>query len=196
MPTRRFFLLASAAMVLAACESTPPLSAPRPIDFSQRGAIVLNAATVGFVDATRPSGAVHVESRAPTPPLEAVRQWTAQRLQAAGQSGTVRVIVKDASIVEVPLPRTGGITGYFTRDQAQRYEGRLEVEVHGEQPGATGIFRAFTQAVATQSTTVPENISLAAREAALQELTRRMAEDIDARLDAGIRRDLAPMVVR
>ncbi|MGQ9366563.1 LPS assembly lipoprotein LptE [Azospirillum sp. ST 5-10] len=198
MPTRRLLLLAAAtAAALAACQSAPPVSAPRPIDFAQRGPIVLNAATVGFVDATRPSaGAVHVEDRAPTPPLEAVRQWAAQRLQAAGQSGTVRVVVKDASIVEVALPRTGGITGYFTKDQAQRYDGRLEVEVHGEQAGAASSFSAFAKAVATQSTTVPEDISLAAREAALQELTRRLVEDIDARLDAGIRRDLAPMVVR
>ncbi|WP_029008570.1 hypothetical protein [Azospirillum halopraeferens] len=195
--TRRLLLLAAAATALAACQSTPPRPAARPIDFSHYSPIVLNAATVGFVDSHRPSaGAVHVEDRMATPPAEVVRRWAAERLQSAGPAGQVRVVVKDAGIVEVPLARTEGIRGLFTVDQAQRYDGRLEVEVHGDLPGATAVFRGFTRAVATQSTTVPENVSLADREAALQELTRRLAEDINARLDAGIRRDLAPMVVR
>lgn len=199
MPSRRSLLLAAvAAATLAACQSAPIRTAPRPIDFSSFGPIVMNAAKIDFVDASRPAGGVvHVEQRASTPPMEAMRRWTAERLQAAGRTGTVRVTVRDASIIEVPLPTTGGVKGYFTNEQAQRYEGRLEVEVVGETPLAGGgSFRGGTKAVATHATSVPENVTLADREATISEISRRMAEEINARLDSGVRKDLATMVAR
>lgn len=200
MPSRRFLLLAAAAsLTLAACQSAAPVhTAPRPIGFTAFGPIVLNAAKIDIIDATRPaSGAVHVEPRAATPPLEAVRIWTAERLQAAGRAGTVRVTVRDASIVEVPLQTTGGVKGLFTNDQSHRYDGRLEVEITGEAPVAGGgSFRGATKASATYSATVAENATLAERDAVIAEVSRRLAEDINARLDAGIRKDLTAMVLR
>ncbi len=198
MLSRRLLLAAgTATLLLAACQSTPPRPAPRPIDFSNFGPIVLNAGTVDVVDSYRPMGAKHVEGRSPVPPAEAVRRWAAERLQAAGGPGRVRVTIRDAGIVEVPLPTKKGISGYFTNDQAQRYDGRIEVEVAGEVPDTgSGGFRGVTRSTVTQSTTVAENISLADREATFLDLTRRMMEDLNARLDAGIRKDLAPMVRR
>lgn len=199
MPSRRSLLLAAvAAAALAACQSAPIRPAPRSIDFSSFGPIVMNAAKIDFVDASRPAGGVvHVEQRASTPPVEAMRRWTAERLQATGRAGTVRVTVRDASIIEVPLPTTGGVKGYFTNDQAQRYEGRLEVEIVGETPmSAGGSFRGSTRAIATHATSVPENVTLADREATISEISRRLAEEINARLDAGIRKDLTTMVAR
>ncbi|HYH18427.1 MAG TPA: hypothetical protein VD995_07385 [Azospirillum sp.] len=201
MPTRRSFLLTAAAAVslaLAACQSTPPRVSTQPIGFTQFGPIVLNAAAIDVVDNHRPSGGgKHIEQTAPTPPAEAVRRWAAERLQAGGRQGAVRVTVRDASIIETQLPTTQGVKGYFTNDQAQRYDGRLDVEIAGEAPIAGGgSFRGVTKATVTASATVAENVSLADREATLQELTRRMADQLNARLDAGIRKDLAPMVVR
>ncbi len=203
MPSRRLVLAAGlagvlASLALAACQSTPPRPAARPIDFSNFGPIVLNAGSVDVVNAYRPVGGNHVEDRSAVPPVEAVRRWASERLQAAGGAGRVRVTIKDAGIVEVPLPRTEGLKGYFTTDQAQRYDGRLEVEVAGEVPDVAGggAFRGLTKATVTYSTTVAENIALADREATFLDITRRMVEDLNARLDAGIRKDLAPMVRR
>lgn len=200
MPPRRLVLAAGlAVLTLSACQSTPQRPAPRPIDFSNFGPIQLSGGGVDVVNAYRPVGTNHVEDRSAVPPAEAVRRWASERLQAAGGPGRVRVTIKDASIVEVPLPRTQGVKGYFTTDQAQRYDGRLEVEVAGEIPD-TGVgstaFRGMTKAVVTYSTTVAENVSLADREATFLDITRRMVEDLNGRLDAGIRKDLAPMVRR
>jgi len=200
MPSRRSLLLAAvAAATLAACQSTPARPPARTVDFSSFGPIVLNAAKIDFVDASRPAGGVtHVAQRASTPPAEAMRRWTAERLQAAGRAGSVRVTVRDASIIEVPLKKTtSGVTGYFTNDQAHRYEGRLEVEVAGEAPvSGGGTFRGTTKAVATYMASVAENATLYDREATISEVSRRLAEEINARLDAGIRKDLTTMVVR
>lgn len=197
MPSRRFVLAAGiAALALSACQSAPPpRPAPRPIDFSNFGPIVLNAGSIDVVDAYRPGGGVHVEGRSAVPPAQAVRLWASERLQAAGGPGRARVTIRDASILETQLPKTGGVKGYFTNDQAQRYDGRLDVEVSGEVPGETS-FRGTTRATVTYSITVPENISLADREATFLEITRRMMDDLNGRLDAGIRKDLGPMVRR
>ena len=71
------------------------------------------------------------------------------------------------------------------------------MEITGEVPDTgNGGFRGVTRSTVTHSTTVPENISLADREATFLEITRRMMDDLNARLDAGIRKDLAPMVRR
>lgn len=198
MVDRRSLLAGACALVaLTACQSAPPKPPAQPVSFAAFAPIVLDAAVVGVIDARRPAapGVVVVDDRVPTPPVEAVRLWAAQRLQSAGPAGRVQVTIRDAIITEVPLPRQGGVTGYFTNQQAQRYDGRMEVEVTGERPGATA-FRGTTRAVVTASTTVPETISLADRERTLQDLIRRMADDLNARLDAGIRRDLGPMVLR
>ncbi|PWC34128.1 hypothetical protein [Azospirillum sp. TSO35-2] len=198
MLSRRLALAAGmATFLLAACQSAPPRPAPRGVDFSNFGPIVLGAGTIDVVNAYRPLGGKHVEDRAAVPPAEAVRRWATERLQAAGGPGRVRVTIKDASIVEVQLPKKQGLTGYFTNDQAQRYDGRIEVEVTGEVPDTgSGSFRGVTRSTVTHSTTVAENISLADREATFADITRRMMEDLNARLDAGIRKELAPIVRR
>lgn len=195
MPVRPVLLAAMAAVALTACQSTPPRAPARPVSFANFAPIVLNVATVDVVDQRRAPAALSVDGRIPIPPAEAVRRWAAERLQAGGRQGRVRVVIKDATVTETQLPRTGGVQGYFTNQQAQRYDGRIEVEVTGEVPGDT-TFRGFTRATVTNSTTVPENITLADRETTLQEMTRAMAEDLNARLDAGIRKDLAGIVVR
>lgn len=195
MPVRPVLLAAVAALVLTACQSAPPRPPVRPVNFANFAPIVLNVATVDVVDQRRAGGAASVDGRIPVSPAEAVRRWAAERLQAGGRQGRVRVVIKDATVVETQLPRTGGVQGFFTTQQAQRYDGRIEVEVTGEVPGDTA-FRGFTRAAVTNSTTVPENITLADREATLQEMTRSMAEDLNARLDAGIRKDLAGIVMR
>ncbi len=199
MPSRRSLLAVAAVAVLglSACQSAPPRSAPRPIDFSNFGPIILSAGGVDVVNGYRPGGGKHVEDRSAVPPVEAVRRWASERLQAAGGTGRVRVTIKDASIIEVALPKTEGVKGYFTTDQAQRYDGRMEVAVSGDMPdNSAGAFRGATKAIVTYSTTVPENIALADREAVFLDITRRLVEDLNARLDAGIRKDLAPMIRR
>jgi hypothetical protein len=67
--------------------------------------------------------------------------------------------------------------------------------VTADKPSADGL-RATTSASATRFVTLPENTSLAGRETAIQNLAARLVEDLNARLDAGIRRDLAKVVTR
>lgn len=200
MPSRRAyfargFLCVAAVLAITACQTQAPTRPiqTKPVDFSAFSPIVMAAGSVDVVDNRR--GASPVDSRLAVTPADAVRRWAADRLVAAGGPGRVRVVIHDASILETQLDKTGGVRGFFTNDQAQRYDGRIDVEVVGERPGETS-FRGLTRATVTQSTTVDEKASLAGREATLNDLTRRLIDDLNARLDAGIRKDLAPMVRR
>ena len=97
----------------------------------------------------------------------------------------------DASIVESQLAREQGITAFFTTQQSQRYDGRVEVKIVCQSPsGQTG----YAQAMASRSSTVPEDISLAGREETWDKLVRGMMEDLDNRLTHAVQDGLGPML--
>lgn len=197
MTLRRCFLAAAtvaAAGALSACQSAPPAPRVEAANFAAFAPILLDVARVDVVDnSRRPAGSA--DALIAVPPAEGARRWAQARLQAAGRDGFVRVTIREASIIETQLPKTGGVKGMFTVEQTSRYDARVVVEISAEKPSADGL-RASTQANATRFITLPENTSLAGREAALQNLSNRLLEDLNARLDAGVRRDLGRLVTR
>jgi hypothetical protein len=191
---RRVILCAAAVALLSACQSAPPAPKVEQANFAAFPPIVLDVARVDVTDnSRRPPGSV--DAHIPVPPAEGVKQWARARLQAAGRDGSVRVIIKEASIVESSLAKTGGVKGVFTNDQTLRYDARVAVEITAEKASADGL-RAATQASATRFITLPENTSLAGREAALQNLSARLLDDLNARLDAGVRKDFSRLARR
>lgn len=199
-PTLRLASLAL-AFVLSACQTQapPPLRLPE-LTFAHLGPIALDVAQVVVEDQRRPladgaaDGAARVEMLAPTPPETAIRRWVSDRLQPAGGSGTVRVVIKEASITETPLPRTPGIRGTFTNDQATRFDGRMEVELVAERRDRA--YQAFTGATVARSSTLPENASLYERDQALLKLVEAMMNDLNYRLETGALTHLSGVIVR
>jgi hypothetical protein len=184
-----------AVAVLAGCSSTAPAPKVGPLHFEQLGMVALEATNIEVVDQYRPPMTKpNVDHLAPTPPAQGLRQWATVHFHPAGLSGSVQIIIRDASIIEVQLPRTEGIKSVFTTDQAQRYDGRIEVRIVGQSPG-TG-FSGYIQATATRSISVPEDITLAGREATWNTMTSDMIDDISAQLDRGLRETLRPMLRR
>lgn len=191
---RRFLAAAAVAGLLGGCQTAPPAPRVEAANFAAFAPIVLDVARVDVVDnSRRPAGSV--DATIAVPPAEGARRWAQARLQAAGRDGFARVTIREASIVETALPKTGGVKGVFTNDQTTRYDARIVVDVAAEKPSADGL-RGSTQANASRFITLPENTSLAGREAALQNLSNRLLEDLNARLDAGVRRDLGRLVTR
>lgn len=186
--------LASAALVLplllAGC-ATPPAQQSFPeLSFKHLAPINLS---VGSVDVeTRyipPLKPPNVEHRAPVTPYNAARQWGLDRLKAMGGAERARLVILDASIVEVPLNVTGGVKGWFTRDQAARYDGKMSVVV--EVLDVQGQPRAFATGRASRSQTVAEGASIADRERVLFAMTEEMMRDLNAELEANIARYFA-----
>jgi hypothetical protein len=188
------------AFVLSACQAPapPPLRLPE-LTFAHLGPIALDVAQVVIEDQRQSAAgtdgdAVRVEMLAPTPPETAIRRWVSDRLQPVGGAGTLRVLIREASITETPLPRTPGIRGVFTNDQAARFDGRMEVELVAERRDRA--YQAFTGATVARSSTIPEDASLYERDQTLLKLVEAMMGDLNYRLETGTLTHLSAVVVR
>jgi len=182
-------------LALAACQAPVPAPPITPIGFAQYAPIAFDVGQVLVENRyAAPMGPPHVEHLAPTPPEQALRRWVADRLRAAGRDGLLRVVVRDARIVEVPLQTTQGLQGRFRTEQAARFDGRMEVELVGEGPGRR--FQGSTVAVVERSVTIPEDASPYVRERALNDVVAEMMRDLNYRLETGALSNLGPLVRR
>ncbi|GAB4181762.1 MAG: hypothetical protein OHK0024_20840 [Thalassobaculales bacterium] len=180
-------ILASlAGLLLAAACASAPLPPPRfaEIGFADRPAFTLAVAGIDVRQAVSRDGAF--ESRLPADPLKVALRWPQDRLRAAGGGDHRAVfVVRDARVVEEPLPRTTGITGAFTRDQSERYTATAEVvlEIRNARNFKDGEAAARVQ----RTTTVREDVTPNQRDQLLYELVERLMKDLDAELDRNIR---------
>ncbi len=184
-----------AILALNGCKATPPAPKYPELTYGHYGIIGLDVASIEFVTTfIPPQKQPHVEHLSPASPILAMERWTNDRLRAMGREGVARVVVSNASIIETPLQVTGGVRGWFTTDQAARYDATIEVEVQIRDAG--GVQRAFTRAKAERSRGVPENASIVDRERVLFELVEATTTDINTELDRGIRQFMARYVVQ
>jgi len=156
------------------------------ISFAHLQPISLNVARIEVENryvspATRPN----VEHEFPVSPAAVASNWGRDRLRAVGQSGVARVVVRRASVVEVPLRRTTGVTGAFTRDQSERYDAIIDMMV--ELRDADGNVRVTAESTAKRSRSVSENVSLIEREKIWFEMTETMMSDLNTALENQVR---------
>lgn len=178
------------AVMVGACETAPPDANFPELTYAHLGAIGLDVGTIDVVSTyVSPLKRPHVEHLSPVRPAAAMTRWVKDRLKARGQgkskANRVRVTIKDASIVEVPLRVRGGIRGAFTTDQSHRYDAALEVVI--QVFSAKGFQQALITSRAERHRTVGEGTSLAARERVWFEITEAMMKDINAELEKNIR---------
>lgn len=187
---RRLFLaLVLGLLAMGPMASRSAMAQSGGFGFADETPITLNVAEIEVVnDYVSPMKPPNIEYQLQLTPAEVVRLWVQDRLKAAGSSGKARVIIRNASIVEVNLPRTSGVKGWFTTDQSQRYDGRLEVEIQVDMPAKS--YAGSTSVVVTSSQSVAEDVTLNQREKTWAQLVRDMSHDMDAQLAKGIRDNL------
>lgn len=156
------------------------------LSFAHLRPISLNVARIE-VENRYVSPAMHpnVEHKFPVSPAAAASNWGRDRLRAVGTGGVARVIVRRASVVEVPLKRTLGLKGAFTRDQSERYDAIIDMMV--ELRDTNGNVRVSAESTAKHSRSVSENISINDREKIWFELTEMMMADLNTTLENQIR---------
>lgn len=190
-------LLAAAALaasLLAGCASPPPPPQRFPEITFGGAPIKLAVGAIEVVEAyTPPLTAPNVEHLFPISPERMAARWPKDRLTAAGGPLRARYTVKQAGITETQLPRTEGIRGAFTTDQAQRYDALLEVELDivDERGFAVGTVSAHVE----RRQSVAEDITLAQRDEIWYAFVQGMAKDLDAELDKNIRASLARFIL-
>lgn len=189
----RLSILSAAAFLLAACP--PPQSRPTypDITFSDKQPINLDVAEINIdIPYIEPLEAPHVGETFPVSPLRAAHNWAEQRLRAVGRRGTVTVTIVEAGAVEAELKRAGGLKGLFTKEQAQRYDVTINMQILAVDPVGPRTSRA--SALVKRSNTVPENADLNQREEIQYTLVKNTMADFDRAMESQIRKELAGFV--
>ena len=179
-------------LALAACSSDPPPKAPffAPPRFSPVNPVWLHAMHLEVQDKYLPPlKAPNIEQELPITLGDAVVLWGRTRLRATGRGGnTARMTVTRAAVTETPLPRTGGISGMFTRDQVARIDtdliGELEISDH------TRKRIGYAQARVTRGLSIPEGMTANERAAVINSLVNDTATAFGRAMEEKIHSDL------
>lgn len=182
--------LTAGMLMLTACETTVQKPAYPQISFAHLPKIPIDVARVEVENRyTPPAARPNVEHLFPVSPSASALNWGRDRLQPVGTSGVARVILRRASVVEVPLKRTTGVQGVFTTDQAERYDAVMDMAV--EILDESGNVRATIESTAKRSRSVPENISLNDRDKVWFEMTENLMSDLNQSLETQLRQHMA-----
>lgn len=188
--------LAVMPLWLAAC-STPPPPRPQypPITFADRPPIRLDVGEIEVEQAYEAPGTPpNVDHLFPVSLAETAQRWPRDRLVAAGAGFRARYVVRDASVIAVPLKRSGGISGLLTQEQTERYDARLAVEllIYNAQNSQVAVARAES----VRSRSVPEDVTLIERDRVWYEMAQTLMTELDKQLDNAIKTSLFPYVLQ
>ena len=182
---RRDFLALTAGAVLAGCGRPAVVRTLPAIGFASSAMLPLDVASVTFVNeapaANVAEPARDVRFNLTEWPGDVIRRWSMERLRAAGDRGTARVILVESRFVAVPLDTAETVEGFFTNEQSLAYEGALAVRVEiVDHPSGGG----FAEARSYRRQTVPESLSIMEREEALHALHQDVTAALDEQLEA------------
>ncbi len=146
-----------------------------------------------YVENRPPREYPHVMYRAPFTYEQAARAWADAHFSLSGNSvNALRITLKNGDITEKLLPRTRGIKGLFTKDQAAEYDASLELEVAIIDPN--GKVLASTNAKAVQTQTVTEGATEEEKRGIWAGMIKATFDNLDAELQPRIRASLAGYV--
>ncbi len=192
----RFSLLLSLAALLTACQQAPAPTALPLIDFSSSPPIAVNASEIRVVENYRsPLQAPHVEHLFPTPPIAAIKRWSEQRLRAAGSKGILEIVVDDASVIEKKLPKTEGMRGFFTDDQAERYDARINVTLR-LYSGERAVSDAEGNVSVIRARSINEKATVVERERFFHQMLTDMMQQFDSEAKTRLSQYFSPYLVR
>lgn len=183
-----FLLAAIVALTLAGCAAPAPEKPVFPqITFGQFQPIRLNVGAIEIEQRYQAPGRLpNVEHAMPIAPAAMAEQWGRDRLRAvpSGGTGSARLVIERASVVEIDLPKTPGIRGAFTTDQTQRYDAVLDVvlEIRNDR----GFRESSASARIERTQTIREDASVADRERLWFSMTEAMAKDLNTEMEKQI----------
>ena len=179
--------------ILVACQMPVHVPGFADLSYAHHEAISLDVGRIEVVRAYAPPGKLpNVEHLSPVSPLVTADRWISERLRAVGITGIAKATISHASIIEVPLRRTEGLQGVFTNDQAERYDGLIEVSI--QILGVEGRIKGSVLVRASRSKSVAEDISHIDREKIWFEMTEAMMNDLNTTLQNQIKANLGKFV--
>jgi hypothetical protein len=172
--------------LLAGCSSPPPRPTFPDIRFTSEAPIGLDVATLEVRDEYQPPmRSPNVDHLFPVTPAHAAENWAHDRLKPTGKAGRVVFILRNASVIETELPKTGGVSGAFTTQAAERYDLTLQATVQIVDAQGLPVRTANVQAQRSQS--VLEGITPNDRDRTWYDMTKAAMADFDSQMENEIR---------
>ena len=189
------FLSVALLALLAACSTPEPRPDPIKLDYTGLGKIMLNTQDLRIINRAQntPQWAPYVGHTFQPTLTDAVQHMAADRLQAAGTLGHATLIIKDANVTEQSLNTASDFESLFTRQQATKLVGRVEVTLEAQSPVDASIGMASAHAV--YSVTLPEDPTENERYDAYRKLLTSLMNDLNKELERGIKRHMGKFIL-
>jgi len=185
------FAVLTVGLLAGSCQTPVPAHKFAEITFAHLKPLKINVAKIEVKNDYR-AGAEpgHVEDRFPVSPVTAMEQWVTDRLKPVGgpESGTLRMVITDAGVLETKLKKDTSAKGVFTKQQSHRYDldagGRVEVyDASGKRVG-------YSVAKATRTVSLREDLNLNEREKIWFGATEKLMADFNREMENNIRQYL------
>ncbi|HVI52572.1 MAG TPA: hypothetical protein VM661_15285 [Candidatus Sulfotelmatobacter sp.] len=183
---RKIALAACLGLTVAACaNSNPPMQRFPQMTFSNLPAYNLDVGRIEVVAEKQSDGAPpHIEYDMPVSPENALKRWVQDRLRPVGRTGTLRVLIHDASATEVALKTDQGFTGLFKKEQAARVNMVLDVSLQMLDDHQMPV--AEVSAHAERERTRPEGQKLNERDKLLYDMVEELMAAYNSQVDPNI----------
>jgi len=191
-PLKSIVVAMSIGLLASSCQTSVPTEKQPELTFSHLTPLEVNVASVEIKNAYKATpGVKHVEDRFPTSPAKALARWLADRIKPVGgpNSGKLRLVITDASIIETALKQDKSIKGTFTNQQTHSYD--MVVGARAEILGYNGAERAYSTAKAMRTFTTPGNLSLNEREKIWFHATEKLMAGFNEEMEANMRQYLS-----
>ena len=165
--------------LLSACNTPPQRQTFPEITFEHLAPIRLDVAHVEIVNAYQPDPGTDIGSQFPEPPSKVAMRWAQDRLQAVGSQGQATYTVTVAKALDTALPRSEGVAAITHKDQSDRYDLAITVNLEVQAGGKSGAITAQ----GARSQTVGEDMTLNQREAVLFGLLDLTMKDVNAQME-------------
>ena len=173
-------------LLLVGCETAATRPTFPDIRFTNEPRLRVDVAAVYLQNAFHASfRAPDVEYLFPIPPEHAMQNWAEDRIEATGTTRRLRVRIIDASVIESELPRTKGLTGAFTTDQAQRYDAKaaMSIDILDDR----GFAESNIEASVSLTRSVPEGLTPNQRDETWYAMTKDLMATLDRQLEQRMR---------
>jgi hypothetical protein len=181
-------------LLITACQQAPSAYKPEPFAFESPNIapININVAKIDLINHYQsPLKRPNVEQDFLVTPSSAIEKWVGNRMRAAGNQGTLQIIVHEAKVLESPLAKTQGVKGLFTDDQDARYDTKLAVTFRLFD-GASTASRASGDVEVTRFITINEKATIFERQQKYHQMLEQAMADFDREANNRFRQYFLP----
>ncbi|WP_439816779.1 hypothetical protein [Zavarzinia sp. CC-PAN008] len=171
---------------LAGCQQ--PIRTPiyPELHFTHQSPIRLRLSRITVSDSyVSPQKLPNVEHTFPAVPGPTLATWARERLSAVGGAEEGRFIIENASVVEMRLPRRGGLEGLVTVDAGWQWEANLAARLE------VGFNGRVVRANARRTVSIPENIRADDRDDTAFQMVRDVIAAFDGAMQSAINQNLS-----